>query len=264
MSDKHQEFYKYQGAGNDFIILHIQHNNYIPGQSIIEKLCDRHFGIGSDGLILISASDRADFRMDYFNADGLESSFCGNGGRCAAAFAFSHGLADRLMLIEAIDGLHQAEVISDNSPLYQIKLNMSHVHSFVNCGDDFIINTGSPHYVKQVKNLGLFDVNTEGKKIRHDQSISSDGINVNFFEMISGIPSIRTFERGVEGETLSCGTGVTASAIAASLWYGGNSFNIQSPGGMLTVNFDRNGDSFENITLEGPAEFVFRGQILIQ
>ncbi len=263
MSDKHQEFYKYHGTGNDFIIINNQQNIFVPGQQIIKKLCDRHFGIGSDGLILISASDRADFRMEYYNADGLESSFCGNGGRCAAAFAFSHGLAESLMLIDAVDGLHPAEVLSDNSPVYQVKLNMNQVRNWDKFGDDLIINTGSPHYVKRITNLDSFDVITEGKKIRHDQSITNDGINVNFFEMVNGIPNIRTFERGVEDETLSCGTGVTASAIAASLWFGGSNFHIQTIGGMLTVSFDRHGDSIENIALEGPAEFVFKGQILI-
>lgn len=256
---KKTTFYKYHGTGNDFIIIR---QDYFPvwmNKSWISAICDRHFGIGADGMILILPSEKTDFRMLYFNADGLEGSMCGNGGRCAAAFAFNQGIAQKAMHFEAFDGLHEAVILSQSGQSTMVSLQLSDVQSWQHTSDALLINTGSPHLVQRVDNLHELDVVVEGRKIRYNKAIAENGINANFFQIKDGLIELRTYERGVEAETLSCGTGVTAAAIAASLWYGGNSFEISMPGGRLKVQFNVGTNSFTEIRLEGPATFVFEG-----
>ena len=179
---------------------------------LINKLCDRRFGIGADGLILISESHQYDFEMKYFNSDGYEGSMCGNGGRCSSAFAIKSGIAGKELSFKAIDGVHKAKL--DNGI---IRLSMNDVHNPQKVSGDYFINTGSPHFVLFRKNIDQTDVNSEGKKIRWSEDFKPGGTNVNFVEITENGIYVRTFERGVEEETLSCGTGVTASAIASVL-----------------------------------------------
>lgn len=254
-------FYKYHGTGNDFVIIMQQSLPEWMDKNWISRICDRHFGIGADGLIVILPAEHADFKMIYFNADGLEGSMCGNGGRCAAAFAFNQGIAQNEMQFVAFDGLHEAVILSQSGQSTTISLQLTDVQSWQQTEDALLIDTGSPHYVQQVKDIQELDVMTEGRKIRYNKEIAANGVNANFFRMADGLIELRTYERGVEAETLSCGTGVTAAAIAASLWYGGNSFEISMPGGLLKVRFKASANSFTEIQLEGPATFVYEGII---
>jgi diaminopimelate epimerase len=254
-------FNKYQGTGNDFIIIDNRDNNFNPGDSpLINKLCDRKFGIGADGLILIKKTPEYDFEMVYFNSDGFEGSMCGNGGRCAADFAIKSGIASKKLIFKAIDGIHEA-VAEDGL----IRLKMNNVDNIRLVNGNYFINTGSPHYVKFTVELENFDVYNEGKKIRQSEEFLPGGTNVNFVESeINGI-YVRTFERGVEDETLSCGTGVTASAIASVLsgHFVRGPVNVRTKGGNLRVEFDADGEKITNIWLCGPATFVFEGKINI-
>ena len=258
--DRHYiKFSKYHGAGNDFIMINAISENILLSEEIINKMCDRRTGIGADGLITILPSDNHDFKMKYYNCDGKESTFCGNGGRCAAAFAHQQNIVKDRIRYEAIDSIHEAFVkeISDNE--YHVELTMRDILSYKLDSDSLLIDTGSPHYVKKVDELKQFDVITEGARIRYDQTISTDGVNVDFLMNDNGKIHIRTYERGVEDETLACGTGVTASAIATSLWYGGNNIDIYTQIAKLNVLFDRENDIFKNIVLSGPAVHVFDG-----
>jgi diaminopimelate epimerase len=254
-------FNKYQGTGNDFIIIDNRDNNFNPGDSLlINKLCDRKFGIGADGLILIKKTPEFDFEMVYFNSDGFEGSMCGNGGRCAADFAIKSGIASKKLIFKAIDGIHEA-VAEDGL----IRLKMNNIDNISLVNGNYFINTGSPHYVKFTEELENFDVYNEGKKIRQSEEFLPGGTNVNFVESeINGI-YVRTFERGVEDETLSCGTGVTASAIASVLsgHFVRGPVNVRTKGGNLRVEFDADGEKITNIWLCGPATFVFEGKINI-
>jgi diaminopimelate epimerase len=255
-------FYKYHGTGNDFVIILSERHESWMNETWISGICDRHFGVGADGLIAILPSEAADFKMVYYNADGREGSMCGNGGRCAAAFAWKHKLAGESMLFEAYDGLHKAEIVNHNKQSTQVKLQLSDVDTWDQTPEAILINTGSPHYVVQVNDLESIDLVAEGRKIRYNRSISEQGVNVNFFRMRNGKVELRTYERGVEAETLSCGTGVTAAAMAASLWYGGNSFEIAMPGGNLKVQFNSEQSRFSQVWLEGPAQLVFEGELM--
>jgi len=253
-------FYKYQGTGNDFIILDNRAGtiNLTPEQ--ISKLCDRKFGIGADGLMMLNTNTAYDFEMYYVNADGQPSSMCGNGGRCLTQFAFDMGIQKQSYKFLAIDGEHDA-VFADNG---WVHLKMKDVHFIENKHGDFVLNTGSPHFVKSVGNVMNMDVYKEGYEIRHSKEFDKEGINVNFVESTDEDKiMVRTYERGVENETLSCGTGVTASAL---VFYhnevGFNRIEVKTLGGNLAVEFDRVGeDAFENIWLCGPATFVFKGEI---
>lgn len=254
-------FNKYQGTGNDFIIIDNRSNTFNPSyHTSIKKLCDRRFGIGADGLILISVDPEHDFRMTYFNSDGNESTMCGNGGRCAAQFAVSAGIAGKEMTFLAVDGLHRAIASNEN-----IQLQLNDITETRIVGANYFINTGSPHYVIFARNIDQIDVFKEGKKIRFSDDFIPDGTNVNFVELTENGIYVRTYERGVEDETLSCGTGVTASAIAAVLsgHFDNNSVNIRTRGGNLIAKFIISQGTVSDIWLSGPAEFVFKGEIVI-
>lgn len=253
-------FYKYQGTGNDFVMID-DRSNLFPEKdlSLVQKLCDRKFGIGSDGLILIRNKDGFDFEMVYFNADGSQS-MCGNGARCAVAFSKYLGIIDNNTTFYAIDGPHEASVVRD-----AVELGMSKVSSIVNEGQDFFVDTGSPHHVRFVKNVMEYPVIEEGAKIRNSDKYAPKGTNVNFVTpLVEDEIHVRTYERGVEDETLSCGTGVTACALVYGYQNQLNEVKIKTMGGNLKVRFMKMDDgSFHNIQLIGPAEQVFEGRIEI-
>jgi diaminopimelate epimerase len=252
-------FNKYQGAGNDFIIIDNRKSIFnIDNSNLINKLCDRRFGIGADGLILICESSEHDFEMKYFNSDGLIGSMCGNGGRCSADFAIRKGIAGKKLSFMAADGVHKALA---EAGIIRLKMNDPKQQYLVN--GNYFINTGSPHYVLFKKNINDIDVNTDGKKIRWAKEFEPGGTNVNFVELEENGIYVRTFERGVEEETLSCGTGVTASAIASVLsgHFDTNTVSVKTKGGNLSVSFRISGKSISDIWLSGPATFVFEGEI---
>ena len=258
-----QEFYKYHGAGNDFILIENRNNNFIIDNQKIEHLCNRRFGIGADGLILLNSSVDAsvNFNMQYFNADGFEGSMCGNGGRCIVAFAQKLGIIDEKTVFSSIDGLHKAEIISSNDNKSEIRLQMKDIEEICLFDDGYFLDTGSPHFVKFVENVHIINVVKEGGEIRNDARFE-EGTNVNFAQIENNRIFVRTFERGVEDETLSCGTGVTASALA---W--AKTFSISSPiavctqGGNFIVSFNFKNNSFTDIYLQGETCFVFKGWI---
>ena len=258
----HINFSKFHGAGNDFIMINAIKNEIVLSEELIFKMCDRRTGIGADGLIILMHSDNHDFRMRYYNCDGKESTFCGNGGRCIAAFAHQQGIIKNEATYEAVDGIHKAKVTETSSNEYLVELTMRDILSYKLDDDSLLIDTGSPHYVKKVMNLDSMDVNAEGAKIRYDKNISSDGVNVDFLLNDNGNIRIRTYERGVENETLACGPGVTASAMAASLWYGGNDIDIYTQIAKLNVRFDKENNTFKNVVLTGPAAHVFDGMFI--
>jgi diaminopimelate epimerase len=256
-------FYKYQGTGNDFILLDNRENIYsdLTGADI-SYLCDRHFGIGADGLMLLSKQEGYDFKMVYYNSDGNESTMCGNGGRCITAFAHNLGLIESEAKFIAIDGAHESFIFEDG----QVKLKMNDVVG-VKVYETYIqLNTGSPHYVYFTEDIHDFDMKKEGALIRYSPTYKDEGINVNFVEEIDNKTLfVRTYERGVEDETLSCGTGVTASAIAfVKSMPGKHTINIQTLGGDLTVECNNiDGQHINDIWLSGQANFVFEGDIEI-
>ncbi len=225
---------------------------------MINKLCDRRFGIGADGLILINNKTGFDFEMKYFNSDGFVGTMCGNGGRCTADFALKSGIAGKKLRFMAADGIHEAE-----SERELIRLKMNDVNEVRSVAGNYFINTGSPHYVVFTKELDNFDVFNEGRKIRRSKDFQPGGTNVNFVEPESNGIFVRTFERGVEDETLSCGTGVTASAIASVLsgHFVSSPVNVRTRGGNLSVEFDVKGNQISDIWLCGPATFVFEGKM---
>ena len=257
-------FFKYQGTGNDFIIIDNRRNEVGQlTQKQIVRLCNRKFGIGADGLMLMNEKEGIDFEMVYFNADGNESTMCGNGGRCMIFCAFHMGIHKYTYRFMAKDGEHEGEINIDNN----IRLKMKNVDAILFQNHHAVLDTGSPHFVKFVHDLEDVDVVESGRIIRESQQYANEGINVNFVETINDDTiSVRTYERGVEDETLSCGTGVTASAlVAAHNNRGFNRVEAITPGGKLSVEFDKIGDtSFENIWLCGPATFVFKGEIDVE
>ena len=255
------KLYKYQGTGNDFVILDNRLQTFPKeNTALIEKLCDRRFGIGADGLILLENDEATNFKMVYYNSDGNQSSMCGNGGRCLVAFAKKLNIINDKATFIAIDGLHHA-TINENEI---VSLQMKNVNE-VNIHDKYVfLNTGSPHHIQLVDNLPNFEVKKEGAKIRYSDLYGKAGSNVNFVHQISDNEfSIRTYERGVEDETLSCGTGATAVAIAMKAIGKTNSnhiiINVQ--GGKLEVSFTKEYGIFTNVFLTGPAEFVFETTI---
>jgi diaminopimelate epimerase len=258
-------FYKYQGTGNDFIMLDGRSKKFVmPSEEQINKLCHRQFGIGADGLIVILKHKQADFEMLYFNADGKPGSLCGNGGRCTIAFAKQLGIIKNKTKFMAYDGLHVGS-IDIKSKLVTLKMN--DVKQIASKGDAYELNTGSPHYVvfnQEVKNLDVFK---EGRKIRNSKSYRAQGINVNFVAVHNNALYVRTYERGVENETLSCGTGITAASIAFSLLSKTKKkYNIpvETLGGALQVSFKTNNHTqFTDIYLTGPAHLVYSGEINI-
>ena len=254
-------FDKYQGTGNDFILIDNRKKEIQLSVEQIAFLCHRKFGIGADGLMLLELEPGVKFKMVYFNSDGKESSMCGNGGRCITAFAKKLGLINDTAKFMAVDGVHEATISEQN----HVSLKMNDVKS-IEVGDEFFyLNTGSPHYIKMVEDVKNYGVYEEGKRIRNSDRFLVEGTNVNFIEKTEDGIFVRTYERGVEGETLSCGTGVTASALVASMKGISNEKNsckVATLGGDLNVKFDKVlENNFYNIWLEGPAEFVFNGSI---
>ena len=257
------EFYKYQGTGNDFVILENRDNKYDTLTAAqVKNICNRRFGIGADGLMLLSKDDKLDFKMIYFNADGNESSMCGNGGRCLVKFAKNQGMHKLTYHFMAIDGPHEADIDMQDI----VRLKMQDVHKVEYHSGHAILNTGSPHFVKFASNVVDIDVFETGSEIRHSKQFEKDGINVNFVETTDEDSIyVRTYERGVEDETMSCGTGVTAAALVNA--HNENGFNrveVKTPGGNLSVEFNKiDEEHFEDIWLCGPAEFVYKGEIEI-
>ena len=257
------EFWKYQGAGNDFVMVDDRQNEFNENnQSIIEKLCDRRFGVGADGLILLRFGEKNQLEMIYFNSDGRQSSMCGNGGRCFAAFADFLGLVenDKLKFL-AIDGMHEAIVEGE-----LVNLKMIDVQAVEQIGQDYFLDTGSPHYITGVDEIYNLDVIKEAHKVRFNSRFADEGTNVNFVKYSRDLIEVRTYERGVENETLACGTGVTAVALVAEL-IGKNTdigkSKIKAQGGNLEVSYTKGKVGFEDIWLKGPAVQVFKGDVLL-
>ncbi len=259
------DFYKYHGTGNDFIVIDDRERKFPhDDQQAIHNACQRRFGIGADGLILLRRHPEADFEMLYFNANGLEGSMCGNGGRCAVHFAHHIGLIEQHTRFMAVDGWHEAEVLPDQ----RIRLKMQDVGSFERVGEDFDLNTGSPHYVRVVDTLKDFDTYNEGKTIRNSEAYQEHGTNVNFMSLLeSNELEVNTFERGVEDVTYSCGTGVVACSLVAPIAFPNlkhqRQFLLQTAGGKLEVSFEHGEQGYYNIWLTGPAVSSFQGRLEI-
>jgi|SRR5690554_2200958 len=251
-------FYKYQGTGNDFIMID-NRLSLFPAKDVtlIKKMCDRRFGIGADGLILLENDPQHDFKMIYYNSDGNQSTMCGNGGRCIAQFAHDLGLIESDTNFNAIDGLHHAKILDT-----EVSLQMIDVDTIERNPDGSVfLNTGSPHHVAIVDDVTSFPIYEFGKKIRYSKKYAPEGTNVNVVEKNKNGFKMRTYERGVENETFSCGTGATATAIA--LYHlnitNQTSVPLQVPGGILTVSFKLKNNKFHSIFLKGAAQFVFKG-----
>lgn len=251
-------FFKYQGTGNDFVILDNRSQQITLTSEEIAFLCHRRMGIGADGLMLLQEKEGYDFEMVYYNADGKPSSMCGNGARCMVAFAASLGMIESKTHFWAVDGPHEAII-----PSFQyVSLKMQDVNDIIRNGQHCVLNTGSPHYIQFEKEIDQMDVVREGKKIRYSDAYTAEGINVNFVVKGQDHLQVRTYERGVEDETLSCGTGVTAAALASADADGSYDIPVETPGGSLRVRFEKTAkDQFRNIWLSGPATFVFKGTI---
>lgn len=256
------QFQKYQGTGNDFVIIDGREFNPALSTEQIHHLCDRRFGIGADGLMILLPHEQYDFEMKYYNADGKEGSMCGNGGRCIVQFAIDQGIVNEKYVFWAADGVHEAELDLNG----RIRLKMNDVQNVTQMKGDYILNTGSPHYIKFVNNLENYDVPEEGKIIRNSEAFQKEGINVNFVEsMNEDSIFVRTYERGVENETWSCGTGVTACAlVSAHNDTGFNNVYVKTLGGELSVEFEKISENeFRDIWLVGPATYVFKGEVEI-
>lgn len=256
-------FVKYQGTGNDFVMINAFQDSDIISSfdtSLVKRMCDRHFGIGADGLIILAPDEELEFKMIYFNSDGAISSMCGNGGRCLAHFAYKLGVVGSTMSFNAIDGKHEA-VIDD-----QVSLKMGNVLAYSKSGEDYILDTGSPHYVRFVSSLKGDDFIQKAREIRYSDRFREEGINVNFVVLKKGSVSMRTYERGVEDETLSCGTGVVAASLASFLKSDEqilSPIHVLAPGGNLSVEFKYDAGQFTDIWLKGPAKEVFSGRFSV-
>ena len=253
------EFYKYQGTGNDFIMIDDRENEFdLNDSGLISALCERRMGVGADGLILLREHDTFDFEMIYFNSDGKQSSMCGNGGRCIIAFAQLLEMINDETTFMAIDGEHKGKVTED-----EIALQMQDVSEIEGVCDGLVMDTGSPHYIEMVDDLKHLNVNKEGKKIRNSEPFKKEGINVNFVLDAAKL-QVRTYERGVEAETLSCGTGTVATALA--MHYANcieeNLINVKTKGGDLTVSFEEFNGGYRNIWLIGEASMVYAGEFV--
>ena len=257
------DFYKYQGTGNDFVMIDNRLATFPKNNTqLIEHLCDRRFGIGADGLILLENDTETDFRMVYYNSDGNQSSMCGNGGRCLVAFAKKLNVIENNTTFIATDGLHHATISADGL----VSLQMIDVDAIQTTPEFSFLNTGSPHHVQLVEDLEHYNVKENGAAIRYSELYGKQGSNINFVKKIDDTTfSVRTYERGVEDETLACGTGVTAVAIAMNATGKTNatSIHLNVEGGKLAVSFDKKDGHYTNIFLIGPAEFVFKGTIEI-
>ncbi len=262
-------FHKYQATGNDFVLIDNRKVKRSFSATEIRQICDRRFGVGADGLILIEEAKDADFNMIYYNSDGSQS-LCGNGCRSAVDFASSLQIINKNTTFQAFDGIHLASIEHDNT----IRLKMNDVSGINKLNDDYFINTGSPHYIRFVKNLADINVVEDGRKIRNSDLFKPGGTNANFVELLpENTIAVRTFERGVEDETLSCGTGVTAAALAASFRGYHSPVKVKVMGGDLAVEFkagshltsltghNQLSDTFIDIFLIGPAKMVFEGDL---
>lgn len=253
------KFYKYHGTGNDFVLLDNRGGEYsFLTSEDIRTICHRRFGIGADGLMLLNEKEGYDFEMSYFNADGNIGTMCGNGGRCIVMFAKDLGIKRQSYHFLAADGEHSAAI--DDQKLVALKMkDVSHISKYKN---DFVLDTGSPHYVQLDADVMKLDVVKEGRKIRYGKDFAEKGINVNFVQIDDADTLIvRTYERGVEDETYSCGTGVTAAGLVFYHHENGfNSIDVKTLGGLITVRYVRHPDgSYENIWIKGPAIKVFEG-----
>jgi diaminopimelate epimerase len=257
-----QNFFKYQGAGNDFILIDNRDLSFNHEQpALIEKLCNRRFGIGADGLMCLELINGFDFKMVYYNADGKPSSMCGNGGRCIVAFAKHLGVIKEETNFLAVDGPHYAKIAESGE---WVSLQMIDVETVNRDADAYVINTGSPHYIKFDKSVADKNVFEEGRAIRYNDTYSKEGININFVEDKIDYLLVRTYERGVEDETYACGTGVTAVALAdadAKNKLGEHETAVKVLGGDINIKFSYDGKKFTNIFLEGPAVQVYEGII---
>lgn len=254
------DFRKYHGAGNDFILIDDRESASFPATDVdrIARLCDRHFGIGADGLILLRKEPEYDFAMVYFNSDGRPSSMCGNGGRCIVAFAHDLGMERPEYRFLAADGPHRAKLLPDGN----VALQMADVGMIEVGKDFFFLDTGSPHYVRFVSDLDQVEVVSAAREVRYGDRFRAMGTNVNFVQRTPAGLRIATYERGVEDETLACGTGVTAAALATAARERGTepqTITVEARGGTLSVRFRPDADGFRDIWLIGPAEFVFSG-----
>ncbi len=258
-------FYKYQGAGNDFVLIDNRNTFFdIAQYQLIGEICDRRFGIGADGLMLLQNIDGYDFEMVYYNANGQPGSMCGNGGRCIVAFAKHLGIITEETNFLAVDGPHYAKINNDGN---WVSLQMIDVDSVNRDDDAYVMNTGSPHYVRIVKEVSFLNVFELGKEIRNNPNYKLEGINVNFVEDKSDHLVVRTYERGVENETYACGTGATAAALAVAIennMIGHNSTPIKVLGGQLNIQFHYDGNMFTDVYLEGPAKMVFSGEYSVK
>tara|TARA_Y100001936_G_scaffold76957_1_gene75447 strand:+ start:26 stop:814 length:789 start_codon:yes stop_codon:yes gene_type:complete len=256
-------FSKYNGAGNDFILIDDRKNSLNNDKSLIRYLCDRHFGIGGDGLIILKKSNKYDFEILHYNSDGNLGSLCGNGSRCAVLFAFNKDIIKRNTIFSAFDGIHNAEILSNGLIKMQMKLNSDIVSNSYGTW----LDTGSPHLVIEKDDTDKLDVNNEGRLIRYNDLYKKEGVNVNFIEKISDDQfKIRTYERGIENETLACGTGSTASAICMNFLGRSNSNNItmKCKGGDLNVQFNSSEEGYKEISTTGPAKLIFEGTVKVK
>jgi diaminopimelate epimerase len=256
-------FSKYQGTQNDFVIIDNRLGNIKLSEAQIEFICDRRKGIGADGLMLLGTKAGYDFSMTYYNANGKEGSMCGNGGRCLTQYAFDQGIKKDTYSFIAVDGPHESKIDAQG----WVHLKMIDVKSVEkNIEGDvtfYVLNTGSPHYIEFVDSVNSVDIVGLGQMIRYNERFKAEGINVNFVQQEEGQLFVRTYERGVENETFSCGTGVTASALIAGIEkLGEQKIHIETLGGKLAVSFNNRGDNiFDNIYLMGPGTFVFNGSL---
>ena len=256
-------FSKYNGAGNDFILIDDRENLINDNKSLISYLCNRHFGIGGDGLIILKESINSDFEILHYTSDGNLGSLCGNGSRCAVLFAYNKDIIIKKTVFHAFDGIHNAEILDNGLIKMEMKINSDIVSNSYGTW----LDTGSPHLVVEKNDTDKLDVNIEGRLIRYNDFYKEEGVNVNFVEKISDDHfKIRTYERGVENETLACGTGSTASAICMNFLGKTNSSNItmQCKGGDLNVQFNSSEKNYKEISITGPAELVFEGVVEVK
>ncbi|MFH1118515.1 MAG: diaminopimelate epimerase [Bacteroidota bacterium] len=258
------EFFKFHGTGNDFILLDGRKIPAIPSKETIAQLCHRRFGIGADGLIILSPEDGFDFRMIYFNADGSPAGMCGNGARCAVACASMIGFSGNDAVFIAGDGPHTGKLKKDSESEWIVEVSMRDVIIPSLVGKQTVIDTGTPHFVNIVPDVSEIDTFAEGRNIRYSATYAEEGINVDWLSIEDNRLRVRTYERGVENETLSCGTGVTACAMVASLATGRTFREIETPGGRLNVSFRKDSDRFLDVRLKGPVKLVFKGEVDFQ
>ena len=255
-------FHKYQGTGNDFIIIDNRNHNFPKkDSSLIASLCDRHFGIGADGLILLEDHENTDFSMIYFNGDGFESGFCGNGSRCITHLAKKLNIIEKNAVFSAIDGIHESRIFNGKISVKMNKVLKADIYKYDDNYNTTFINTGSPHLIRLFHNIDTIDVVNKAKEIKLKYPDYTEGLNINFCEISDSIIKLRTYERGVEDETLSCGTGAVASAIflKESGLVNYDKIQIQMKGGKLSVDLTDEGDFYSDIWLSGDVNMVFKG-----